>query len=194
LARAGYGTEDALDLEGERIADSPVARTQPERRGGSPSSPSAAPVRTPEEQELLDKLLAVPGMTHARMSLLADAVGVEKGTRATAHQLRQMLARTLDTPEDASAHATPAGEGGAAPALPTTPDDDRLPAVAPATVQAADDDAVPPGTSSAPAPAPTIEDVLEATGGELVPPAKGRTVDEAIADAEARAKKAKVKA
>jgi hypothetical protein len=173
LARTGYGTEDALDLEGDRYADAPIE--QPESsRGAKASSPrGSAPVRTPEEQELLDELLAVSGMTHARLSLLADAVGVPKGERATADQLREMLARTLDTPEDASAHATPAGEDGAAPVLPTTPP-------AGSSVTAA---ATSPAESSPASPdsAPTLEDVLEVTGGELVPPKPGTAEYRAMA-------------
>jgi hypothetical protein len=170
---AGFAATPVEEMDG-------IEQPEPSRGAKASSPRGSAPVRTPEEQELLDELLAVSGMTHARLSLLADAVGVPKGERATADQLREMLARTLDTPEDASAHATPAGEDGAAPVLPTTPDDDRLPAVAPATAQAADDDAVPPGTSSAPAPAPTIEDVLEVTGGELVPPEPGTDAYKAL--------------
>jgi hypothetical protein len=151
-----------------------VRNKQPESsRGAKASSPrGSAPVRTPEEQELLDELLAVSGMTHARLSLLADAVGVPTGVRATADQLREMLALTLESPEDASAHATPAGEDGAAPVLPTTPP-------AGSSVTAA---ATSPAESSPASPdsAPTLEDVLEVTGGELVPPEPGTDAYKAL--------------
>lgn len=105
LARAGYGTEDALDLEGERYADAPIE--QPERgeraaatrRAVSQPATTPAPVqRTPEEQALLDELLAIPGMTHARMNLLAKDAGVKAGERANADQLREMLAQTVIPP------------------------------------------------------------------------------------------------
>jgi hypothetical protein len=46
-----------------------------------------------------------------------------------------------------------------------------------------------------PAPSPTLDDVVRVSGGELVPEkANGRSTEEAIADAEAKAKKAKVRA
>jgi recombination protein RecT len=107
--------------------------------------------------------------------------------RATFMELVERM-EVMPSPEDATAHATPAGEDGAAPVLPTTPDSEKHEASDPATVQAADDDAVPPGTSSAPAPAPTLEDVLEVTGGELVPPKKGTAEYDALPSGVERSK------
>lgn len=129
---------------------------QPERpAGGSPSSPKqAAPVqRSPEEAALLDELLAVKGMTAARASLLADAVGVPKGQRANADQLREMLARTVDTPptdESSGAATAPGSDGG------------------------------PPPATAEPGPAPTLDDVLAVTGGEVVHPAPGSEAYKAL--------------
>ena len=69
------------------------------RRAVSQPATTPAPVqRTPEEQALLDELLAIPGMTHARMNLLAKAAGVKAGERANADQLREMLAQTVIPP------------------------------------------------------------------------------------------------
>lgn len=78
---------------------------EPGARGGSPSSPSgsaspAPALRTPEEQALLDRILAEPGMSTARMSLMADAVGVPKGDRANAEQLQAMVDRYIGKPAD----------------------------------------------------------------------------------------------
>jgi len=83
-----------------------VANKQPERgeravSGGARPTPATTPApaqRTPEEQSLLDELLAIPGMTHARMNLLAKAAGVKAGERANADQLREMLAQTVIPP------------------------------------------------------------------------------------------------
>jgi hypothetical protein len=195
LARTGYGTEDALDLEGDRYADAPIEQPERGTRGAKASSPSGTPApapvqRTPEEQELIGQLLEIPGMTIARASLLADAVGVPKGTNANADQLREMLARTLESPEDASAHATPAAGEDDAP--PDSPASDTPPAgssvTAAATAQVPDDEAVPPGTSSGPAPAPTDEDIERVTGGEIVWPRPGSPEYKALPSGAERAK------
>lgn len=154
LARAGFGTEDALDLEGERYADTPIQQPERDRGGNRPSNPNApAPAsRSPEEQALLDEILAVPGMTYARMSLLADAVGVEKGSRASAEQLRAILARatTPDGSARPSGSGVEASEGASTPT--DTPVEQAVGPAAPATTQG-EGAASPPGGSS-PASAP----------------------------------------
>ena len=123
LARAGYGTEDALDLEGDRIADAPIGRpSQPERSRSAPQRPAPAQ-RTPEEQMLLDMLLAVPGMSRERMSLLADAVGVPKGERASADQLRQMLDLIEQPPESSPSEAVDGEPESRASGSPPSMDD-----------------------------------------------------------------------
>lgn len=116
-------------------------------RAGS-TAPAPAPQRSPEEQQLLDRILATPGMGHARMSLMADAVGVPKGQHATADQLREMIARFIDQP-----------------AAPVTVGDEPEPAASP--------------RGEAPA-APTLEDVLAVTGGELEPPKPGTDAYKAL--------------
>jgi hypothetical protein len=102
LARAGYGTEDALDLEGERLADAPaVAPTDSEHDRGAPASyprGHAPAPRSAEEDALLDELLAVPGMTKARLSLLAETAKIPTGRHATADELRAMLALAVAPP------------------------------------------------------------------------------------------------
>ncbi|MCA1572759.1 MAG: hypothetical protein LC798_21195 [Chloroflexi bacterium] len=154
---------------------------QPEPRGAKASSPRAAPVSHPAQlsggqQALIGELTEVPGMTVARMSLLADAVGVAKGTRANADQLREMLARTVEQPESPRAHADPgvagAAEAGAA-VSDNPPSDKASPAKADgplaATVQP-ESESVPPGSSASAAPEPTMDDVLAITGGQEVAP------------------------
>ena len=143
---AGFAATPAEEMD---------ATDQPERRGPAPkaaSTPSGAPApRTPEEDALVSELFALPGMSTARASLLADAVGVEKGTRANAEQLRAMLAR-----------ATQSGESAPSPA-----DSDADPGAS-----------IPPGAATAAAPAPlgaaagtlSMDDVLAVSGGEEIPP------------------------
>ena len=65
-----------------------VANKQPAQE--SEASPAPVP-RTPEETEVLDALLAIPGMTRARLELLAEAAQVPKDRRATLGELRAML-------------------------------------------------------------------------------------------------------
>lgn len=163
--------------DGERASASGGARSQP-----ATTRPAAQ--RTPEEAALLDELAAVPGMTTARASLLADAVGVPKGQRANAEQLREMLARTtIELPSSEAADAGADGARASAPAdTPPGVPTDAAPAPAPATPLAVE-----------PESAPTDDEILAVTGGEMVTP-KARTVEEAIADAEAKSKKAKVPA
>jgi hypothetical protein len=164
---------------------------QPEQRGGKkPSSPSAAPVqRTAEEQALLDYILAIPGMTHARMRLMADGVGVPKGGRANAVQLRAMIAY-LEQPGSGVPSAPAGGGVSSDPAADNamsegSPDSSGSDAATPA-------EAVPPPSQSA-APNDLMDDILNVTGGEDVTPEPG-TVQDAILRAEAKAAKAKVRA
>lgn len=153
VAIAGYGTEDALDLdEGERIADSPVAaRSQPERAAGgapasSPNRPSAQASRSPEEERLRDELLALTnGRGREYLEHLASTVGVPEGQRATAAQLSAMidlalseaaneppLAReggpeTQAPAEEASEVGSPPADPDALPPQPGTPEYRALP-------------------------------------------------------------------
>ncbi len=128
----------------------------PSRQGGSASAPAPAPAqRTPEEQTLLDMILAT-GITHARMSQLADEVGVPKGQHANAEQLTAILAR-IESPSSEPAPVDGTAEVARASAVPTTPEQDG---VSPAT----------------PAPAaPTDAEILAAAGpgAEIVPPKPG---------------------
>lgn len=197
LARAGYGTEDALDLEGDRFADAPVEQPQggeraPATRRAGPSTPAtthpAAPTRTPEEQALLDELLAIPMMTTARMSLLADAVGIPKGEHATADQLRRMLeiahtpppapieqpqhSKATDAPMSEAPGAAVQGDGEVARTS-SSPSTSPSGAVTPAAATPADSDSVVPPAASESAASPTDEEILAVTGGEIVPPKPG---------------------
>ena len=92
----------ALGFEVKRgIATKEDARNkQPEQgergrmHGKRPPATTPAPVspsRTPEENAVLDEILALPGMTHEKMRNWADVVGVPKGERATLAQLLAIL-------------------------------------------------------------------------------------------------------
>jgi hypothetical protein len=167
---AGFAATPAEEMDGIQ---------QPERdRGGiRPSSPNvSAPAprpRTPEEQALADEIAALPGMTRARMSLLADAVRVPKGERATADQLREMLRRAEQPGAGVPPTSVDGAAGGSEPAASTTPDSDGPPSPQdgsdPATPEAGD----PP--SASPPAALTMDAVLAVTGGEDItpPPKKG---------------------
>ena len=82
LAALGYEVKRGVASREE------VANKQPAQ--GSEASPAPVP-RTPEETEVLDALLAIPGMTRARLELLAEAAQVPKDRRATLGELRAML-------------------------------------------------------------------------------------------------------
>ena len=152
---------------------------QPDRSGGpakAASSPSRSdPVqRTPEESTLLEmiQLAAVErGISKAGLSLISDAVGVPRGKHANAVQLAAILER-IEAPAGGVPVAPGVGEGRAISPSPSDtpqPEEGSDPTAA-ATVP----EESPPSPS---APAPTT-----------------RTVEEAIADAEEKAKKAKVPA
>jgi hypothetical protein len=150
----------------ERGERAPKREWQPPSRSSAP-----APVRSAEEQALIGELLEVPGMTVARMTLLADAVGIPKGTQANADQLREMLARTIETPDGVPTEPASGGDGSSA--LPAAPSlDDVL--------------AVTGGTLVEQPSGETVE-----AGPEGVPPTSDpapTTVEDAIARANAKAK------
>ena len=111
LARAGYGTEDALDLEGNRFADAPIPQPERGERGSRFGSTapthamtSAPASRTAEEEMLLDMILAT-GISKKRQTELANMVGIPVGRRATAAELKAILT-LIETPQaDGSAAA-----------------------------------------------------------------------------------------
>jgi hypothetical protein len=125
---AGYSPTPAEEVP----EDQPERSRGPARAASSPSG--SAPVRTPEEQALLDEILAVPGMTYARMHLLADAVNVPTGTRANADQLRAMLAlaeQPVGVPSSPADTSAPVADQGAAEARAAAPTDTSQPERAP---------------------------------------------------------------
>lgn len=106
---------------------------------------------------MLDELLAVEGMTKARLSLLADAVGVPKGERADAAQLSAMLDIVNQPPSLGSAHPGDAE---------TTPPSESVSS----ETATSDGSGVVPPSAPEPSAAPTMDDILAVTGGEEVPP------------------------
>ena len=194
IASLGFEVKRGIASREEARNKQPEPRSRGERSGARHAqavSVPSAPARSPEEQALLDELLALPHMTTARLSLLADAAHVEKGARANADQLREMLRIAQEplpehpgqgdatrgashpapesTPDERAASS---GQGAAVGSGTAAPDSDAgdggAPSAAPATSAAAPS---PPG--GAPSTAPTIDDVLAVTGGELVPPRPG---------------------
>ena len=161
VAIAGYGTEDALDLdEGERIADGPVAsRTQPEqRRGAQASSPNAAaPVQYRRAE--LAALMQEHHLGLDAVEVIADRLGITE--RPMSDESMDRLIEAIESEQAASAHA----------AAPSTPEADAR-STAPATTAAPEDEGSPPATSSEPSSALSMDDVLAAAGpgAEEVPP------------------------
>ncbi len=172
VAIAGYGTEDALDLDEGGVSDSPVGRmSQPEQRGFS--VPRAAPVQSYRR----DELAALAVEKHLDLKAVegyADRVGIKKGQRATNEQMDALIDKVSGNAQPSSGVPTvPAGGGaaseGAAP--PTTPTVDGSMSAS-ATVQSE-----PPSPA---APAPTFDDVLRVSGGVEVPPAPGTAAYKAL--------------
>jgi hypothetical protein len=160
------GVTTAEDVRNKQPSDG--ERADPARRGSRrPATTRPAASRTPEEQELLDELLAT-GASHAQMRLMADALGIPPGQHATADQLREMLRRM--TQPSSGVPTAPAG-GGADSSVSAPPTDTPQPD--PVQPEAATTSAGDASPHSPPASAPTIDDVLEATGGELLPPKPG---------------------
>lgn len=160
------------------------------RTAHKPATTRPAAQRTAEEQQLLDELMAVPGITVARLSLLADAVGVHVGEHATADQLREMIAR-MTTP-GAGVPASP-GEGEAGRSVPASPTDTVQSEGKPVAGTAGTDGPTDSAAASPPSPGPaqpTLEDVLAVTGGELLPPRAGTDAYKALGATERAAARA----
>jgi hypothetical protein len=150
--------------------------------GESSTPPPAAPRKGDPWMRRLHAVASERGMDHdALHDWAVEHFGVESLSdltppqRATFMELVERM-EVMPSPEDASAHATPAGEDGAAPVLPTTPETDRLPAVAPAT------GAAPVSPAGAAPGIPTDEELLAAAGpgAELVPPEPGTDAYKAL--------------
>lgn len=138
--------------------------------------PQAPPSGDPRAR--LAHLAMAHRLTRTKLDEYADAVGVPKGERATPAQIEQIIA-LIETPGSSVPTASPATDtrdehpssGGATPA--------RQPeAVAP-----------PPG--DAPAADLTLEEIVAATGGELLPKVDP-AIQERIDRANTRAKKVAV--
>ena len=170
IASLGFEVKRGIS-SGEEVRNKqpdPWARGASERHTQAERAPSG-PARTPEEQELLDQLLALPGMTIARMSLLADAAHVTKGERANADQLRDMLRIAQEPLSDYAGPPSRGGDPAATPA-PSVAGQEGAGGSDPAPSDSTD------GASLSPREAPSgpsVDDVLAATGGELVPPKPG---------------------
>jgi hypothetical protein len=133
--------------------------------GGSPSSPRGAPAPTGEFTTRGQVQEAIARAAHSRGLKIADG-------EASIEDLKRLLAAIEQPGESAPSPADSPEAGSSVPASGSTPDTDGSGmAVDPATTSALEDEAgLPPGTSSGPTPAPSMDDILAATGGEEIPP------------------------
>lgn len=159
---AGFAATPAEEMDGV------TEQSEPRPRGERPSARQAhAGTRTsaPTSSDLREQLAKAMTAHHIDLDALeriADEIGVPKGQKATDAQLRAMIARIESPP---AAVPAAAGEG--------------------ADVSRASDE-VQPGLVPSPA-APTLDDVLAATGGELIPPRPGNPDYKALATGTERA-------
>jgi hypothetical protein len=202
LARAGYGTEDALDLEGDRFADAPIEKPERSERASSvrredskPATTSAPAPRTAEENALLDQIKEAAkrhNVGHTQQRLIADALGIPKGQHATADQLRAMIERFIESPGRGVPTAAPAPEqpsatdgDGAAPVARGGESSESPPPTAGL------EGAVSPSLPSGPAldPQTLLESAQAIVGGELVdvvPPELQARIERARAKGKAK--------
>jgi hypothetical protein len=169
------GVATAEEVRNKQPSDG--ERAGPARRGSrQPAMTRPAAPRTPEETQLLGQLLET-GATIAQMELMADAIGVKKGEHANADQLREMLRRMTQPGSgvpDRDVPPAPAGGAGGS-SVPSAPTETPPSEGSPDPSASGSDAATTPATASPPSSesAPTLDDVLEATGGELLPPKPG---------------------
>jgi hypothetical protein len=172
IAALGFEVKRGVSSREEVRNKQPQGGERVDKRGGvsrQPAMTRPGVQRTAEESALLDELLAMPGITYAQMHLLADAVGVPTGQHANADQLREMIAR-MTTPS--AGVPTPDGQGEADSSVSASPASDTPPPVGDSPAAAT----APAGALSPPPQpvlAPTLDDVLAVTGGELLPPQPG---------------------
>ena len=154
LARAGYGTEDALDLEGDRYADAPIEQPE-QRRGAKASSPNAAaPVQNQYRRGELAQLMKAHRLTVDGVEAIADRLNITE---------RPMSDESMDRLIE---HIESERAGSALEPAPSTPS-------AGSSVPAAATGAVPAPPSGTAPGIPSMDDILAATGGELIPPKPG---------------------
>ncbi len=142
IAALGFEVKRGLASAEEVRNKQPGSDERASVGGGARSKPAMTPnsaQRTPEEQALIGQLLELPGMSIARMRLLADAVGIPKGSQATADQLREMLSRAEQPGSGVPTHPAD-GEADLArdSASPPTPTSERTPSLADGPVAATD--------------------------------------------------------
>jgi hypothetical protein len=178
---------------GESEASVPTGGAEPEGVPTPPSGGSSAPKGGDPWMRRLHAVAAEWGMDHAGLHDWAvEHFGVESLSDLSIYQratFMELVERMEVMPTSAPREADDGAAGGSEPAASTTPQS-VVGSPASATPEAGD-----PPSASPPVAQPTFEDVLRVSGGvDVTPPPKGgRTVEEAIADAESKAKKAKAK-
>jgi hypothetical protein len=140
LARAGYGTEDALDLDGDRFADAPIE--QPERgqsntARAATTRPGGATTGRPRsgddyrKVELL-QVMREHGLEFSDVERYAAVVGIDRDKGATHEQMDALIdavrGHGTDAPIESPVSSGPAEEppgvspAPAAPPKPGTPE------------------------------------------------------------------------
>jgi hypothetical protein len=206
VAIAGYGTEDALDLdEGDRIADSPVEprNKQPgpgerERSGRKALATTSDPAPTRYRRGDLQDLMVWHNLDIDAVEAIANRIGIPKRERPMSDASIDLLIAALEQPESSRAHAdsgagpAQAGRGGEAGSARAS--DSPSPSI---------EEVLAAGSASR---GLQLEEVLAVTGGTVEQPSSEAadgggldethpssgppptTVEDAIARAEAKAK------
>jgi hypothetical protein len=164
---------DAIDQPEQRRGSATQGRESSVRAESSPNAAAPAPRNRGDALGRLAEVAREHDMSFAKVDEKARELGVDRRTGGVEDILRLIAAiEQPGSPHVAPADSPEAGSSG--PASGSTPDHDGSGmAVDPATATSAESEAVPPGTDSAAPPAPSLDDVLAATGGEVIPPKKG---------------------
>lgn len=164
VAIAGYGTEDALDLD-EALADSPV----------EPRSKVAAPDSIAVIRERVIDILHERHLDADALQPYADKVGIVKGERATLEQWQQILA--LIERRDSDPAAEPVTEVAlSASAMPPAP---SIEAGQSADVEAPPASGVPGSSDPASTPDELLAATVATTGGTVIPAETAERIERA---------------
>jgi hypothetical protein len=180
------GVATAEEVRNKQPSDG--ERADPARRGSRRPATTrpAAPRNKGEALGLLAEVMREHGLTFAHIDAKAKALGFERG-EATVDDLLRLIAE-IEQP-GSGVPPTPVGgaEGGSVPSAPT----DTPPSEGSPDSSGSDAATGPAGAASPPVqpdPAPTLDDVLAVTGGELIPPKPGTAEYRALPNGGERAK------
>lgn len=171
-------------LDGPSPANESFQNTETPSFGEPPALPDASTPRPAPATESTLKAQIVDavkarGLDLGAVERAADEAGVPAGQRATVEQLRAILSLLEQPSSGVPTVPADSAEAGSVPVSADTPDVD-VSGSTKATAASSEDEAVPPGTSSEPSSAPTLDDVLAASGGELIPEKPGTDAYKAL--------------